>query len=100
MPKPLDENEFKRIGREVFNKLKPKPRGGLSVSITFDDGMPLYLEAGDAISGANSEGVFEGYFDGLVTYDANKGWALQIKTLDNKDVLMYIDGVKQFRIYD
>lgn len=100
MPKPLDEGEFKRIGREVFNKRKTKPKGRLSVSITFNDGVPMYIEAGDVISGADHNGHFEGYFDGLVTYDADKGWALQIKTADDKDVLMYIGGVKQFKIYD
>jgi hypothetical protein len=100
MAQRLNPDEFKRIGREVMSSTRPKPYGRLSVSITFKDGMPMYLQAGDPVSGANKDGYFDGFFDGSVSYDGVKGWALQIVTEDKRKFLMYIGEVKQFRIYE
>ena len=101
-PREFNSDEFNRLGDEVYmsGESAPIPKGNLAVSVALEDGVPFFLQAGDVVSGLQDNNGFKGYFDGVVKYDPDRGWALQVRTGHTDSIDIYMENVKQFKIYD
>lgn len=102
MPKQIPHYEFSRLDSKVFDSTieKPAPSGNLAISVELEDGVPFFLQAGDVITGLHSNESFKGYFDGVVKYDPDKGWGIQVRTGPMDAINVFLGELKTFKIYD
>lgn len=102
MPEILSNYEFDKLDNKVFDSKvdHPQPKGNLAVSVELEDGVPFFLQAGDIVTGQQGEESFKGYFDGVVKYNPDKGWGLQVRTGKTEAINVYLGELNQFKIYD